>query len=168
LIFIDESGANLGMVSDYARAEGGARAKAAKPFDIGEKFSIIGAISSTGIVGMMYIESATDGNAFETFIAKCLIPNLERGKFVIMDNVGFHKQEEIRILIEKAGSRVVFLPPYSPDLSPIEQMWSKVKYWLKKIMPRTKSKFHDALAEALASLNQEDFEEWFSECGYAI
>jgi len=156
------------MVSDYARAEGGARAKAPRPFNSGEKFSIIGAISLAGIVGMMYIESATDGEAFKTFIKKCLIPNLGLDKFVILDNVGFHKQNEIRELIEQAGSKVVFLPPYSPDLSPIEPMWSKIKQLLRKLMPRTKAEFHDALAESLSSLNQEDFEEWFSECGYEV
>ena len=156
------------MVSDYARAEGGARAKAPRPFNSGEKFSIIGAISLAGIVGMMYIESATDGEAFKTFIKKCLIPNLGLDKFVILDNVGFHKQNEIRELIEQAGSKVVFLPPYSPDLSPIEPMWSKIKQLLRKLMPRAKAEFHDALAELLSSLNQEDFEEWFSECGYEV
>lgn len=149
------------MVTDYARAEGGNRAKSPKPFDVGEKFSIIGAVSLSGIVGMMYIESSVDGDAFVTYIEKFLIPKLRKGNFVILDNVRFHKKAEIKELIENVGAKVVFLPPYSPDLSPIEKMWSKLK-------PRTNADFHAALSEALFSVNEEDFEEWFEECGYAI
>ena len=168
LIFIDESGANLGMSTDYARAEGGERAKMPKPFNAGEKFSIIGAITLTGIVAMMYIASAVNTAIFKTFVAQLLTPKLRRGQFVIFDNVGFHKSQEIIDLIENAGARVVFLPPYSPDLSPIEKMWSKIKEILKRKKPRKKAEFHDALLYAITSVNDEDFEEWYDACGYSL
>jgi transposase len=168
LIFIDESGANLGMTSNYARAEGGQRIKMPKPFDTGEKFSVIGAVSLTGIVAMMYVASAVNGDIFKAYVEQLLIPKLCRGQFVIFDNVGFHKSKELIALIEKAGAKVVFLPPYSPDLSPIEKMWSKIKEILKRKKPRSKAEFHDALFEAITSVNDNDFEEWYESCGYSI
>ena len=168
LIFLDESGANLGMTSEYARVEGGERAKMPKPFNTGEKFSVIGAISLTGIVAMMYIASAVNGNIFKAYIEQLLVPKLRRGQFVIFDNVGFHKSKELIELIESVGARVVFLPPYSPDLSPIEKMWSKIKDTLKKLKPRSKAEFHNSLLEAITSVNDEDFEEWYDACGYSM
>ena len=83
-----------------------------------------------------------------------------------MDNASIHKSDEITAMIKNVGAKVVFLPPYSPDLSPIEKMWSKVKEILKRLMPRTKADFHDALGKALDSVNEEDCEEWFDACGY--
>lgn len=168
MIFIDESGANLGMVNDYARAEGGCRANAPRPFDTGEKFSIIGAVALTGIVAMMYIEASVNGYVFKGFIEKYLLSKLRPGQFVIFDNVSFHKPKEVINLIESVGAKVVFLPPYSPDLSPIEKMWSKIKEILRRNKPRTKAQFHSALANSLSSMNDEDFEEWYESCGYSI
>jgi transposase len=168
MIFIDESGTNLGMVNDYARSKGGNRAIAPKPFDIGEKFSIVGAIALTGIIAMMYVSTAVNGNIFKGFVEKMLIKKLRPGQFVVFDNVSFHKSKEIINLIESTGAKTVFLPPYSPDLSPIEKMWSKIKTLLKRKKPRTKSDFHIALAEALYSVNDEDFEEWYESCGYSV
>jgi len=87
----------------------------------------------------MYIQDAVNKVIFETFINKFLIPNLGSAKYVVMDNVRFHKNSDIISSIEKAGAKVVFLPPYSPDLSPIEKMWSKVKEKLKRSKPRSDS-----------------------------
>jgi len=168
IIVLDESGSDLKQTSDYARAEGGARAKAAKPHCPGKKFSIIGAISITCIVAVMYVECAVNGNIFKAFIEELLLPKLKPGDFVIMDNVSFHKQLIIRTIIESKGARVVFLPPYSPDLSPIEKMWSKIKETLKKNKPRTKAEFHDALFLALNLVNEEDLESWHEDCGYEV
>jgi transposase len=168
MVFIDESGANLAMTNDYARAEGGQRVNAPKPFDVGSKFSIVGAIALTGIVAMMYVEAAVNGEIFREFIRQFLVPKLRPGQYVIFDNVSFHKQKEMIELIRSAGARVVFLPPYSPDLSPIEKMWSKMKEVLKKNKPRTKADFHMALSAALSSMNDGDFEEWYDACGYSL
>jgi transposase len=148
--------------------EGGKRATMPKPFNIGEKFSIIGAVCLTGIVAMMYIVSAVNGSIFKTYIKKLLIPKLRRGQFVIFDNVSFHKSKDLIDLIEKTGAKVVFLPPYSPDLSPIEKMWSKIKEILKRKKPRSKAEFHDALLEAITRVNEGDFKEWYEACGYSI
>jgi transposase len=154
------------MVTDYSRAVGGDRATAPKPFDKGEQFSIIGAISMIGIVAMMYVERAVNADIFLGYIEQSLLPNIKPGQYVVMDNARVHKSEAIANMIESVGAKVVFLPPYSPDLSPIEKMWSKVKEILKRLMPRTKADFHDALGKALCSVNEEDCEEWFDACGY--
>jgi transposase len=168
MIFIDESGANLAMTTNYGRAEGGQRVKAPKPFNIGMNFSVIGAISLLGIIAIMYIESAVDTNIFSVFVKKLLLSKLKPGQFVIFDNVKFHKAKEIKDLIESRGAKVVFLPPYSPDLSPIEKMWAKIKETLKKMMPRTEPQFHDALVKSLFNVSDDDFEEWYDCCGYSL
>jgi len=168
IIVIDESGANLSMTSDYARAEGGERAKAPKPHLPGNKFSIIGAIGLACIVATMYITSSVDKDTFEAFVTQSLVPKLEAGKYVVMDNVPFHKNNYIVSLIESTGARVVFLPPYSPDLSPIEKMWAKIKEFIKRSKPRSNAEFHDALAVALNSVNEDDLQGWYEECGYNV
>ena len=168
VIVIDESGADLGMTSDYARAEGGERAKAPKPHCPGKRYSMIGAIAITRIVAMMYIEEAVNGEIFQTFIEKLLLPKIGTGKYVVFDNVGFHKTAAIISLIENTGAKVVFLPPYSPDLSPIEKMWSKIKEILKRKKPRTDAEFHNALSKALSAVDEEDLLGWYEDCGYAL
>jgi transposase len=168
IIVLDEAGADLGMTTDFSRAEGGERAKAPKPFIVDKKFSIVGAISIIGIIAMMYVEKAINKDIFVNYIEQLLLPKLKKGQYVIMDNASIHKSEAIVNLIESAGARVVFLPPYSPDLSPIEKMWSKAKEILKRLMPRTKADFHNAVAIAMDTVNEEDCEEWFDACGYPI
>jgi transposase len=167
IIVIDESGANLSMTSDYARSEGGTRAKSPKPHNKGNKFSIIGAIGIFCIVAASYIQSAVNTNIFETFVRRLLMPKLSAGKYVVMDNVGFHKSSAMVALIESTGAKVVFLPPYSPDLSPIEKMWSKIKEILRRSKPRTNAEFHEALSTALYAVSEDDLTGWYEECGYA-
>ena len=166
MIFIDESGAKLTLDLLYGRAQGGQRVKASKPYRRGQTLSIIGAVSLAGVVAAMYGEWATDGVAFLTFIQTMLVPHLRRGHIVIMDNVSFHKLQEVKEAIESTGARLLFLPPYSADLSPIELMWSKLKQYLRKKAARTLGSFHQALLEAFETLTDYDFEEWFSHCEY--
>ena len=165
-MILDESGSDLKQARDYARAEGGTRAKAPKPHCPGKKFSIIGVISIFAITAMMYIESAINGSIFFTFVKELLLPKLGPGKYLIMDNINFHKNSAVIELIESTGTKVVYLPPYSPDLSPIEKMWSKIKTILKSIRPRTESEFHDVLFHAANEVDQDDLQAWFEDCGY--
>lgn len=168
IIVIDESGADLSMTSDYARAEGDARATAPKPHLTGSRFSIIGAIGTTCVIAAMYIQKSVNTEIFKTFVEQLLCPKLGAGKYVVMDNIGFHKSDAITKLIESTGARVVFLPPYSPDLSPIEKMWSKIKDILKRSKPRSNAEFHSALAIALHEVNEDDLLSWYEECGYNV
>ena len=168
IIVLDESGSDLSQTSDYARAAGGERAKAAKPHAPGGKrFSIIGAISTSAIVAMMYIDCAINGNIFVEFIRK-LLPKLRPGQYLVMDNISFHKKEMVKTLVESVGARVVFLPPYSPELSPIEKMWSKIKHFIKQKKPRTEADFYNTLFSASTEINEEDLEAWYEDCGYQI
>jgi len=167
-VFIDEAGSQTNIVSEYARAKGEKRAKIAKPGCRWEHFSIVGAISIFGIVAITYGKWATNAMIFLNFVKNFLIKKLRYGKIVFMDNVPFHKGREIRELIESVGAKLVFLPPYSPDLSPIEKMWSKIKHYLKKFRPGSAGEFHTALLDSLSMLNDEDFEEWYDCCGYQL
>ncbi len=117
---------------------------------------------------MLYGKWSTDAQIFISFVKDFLIKKLKKGQIVFMDNAQFHKNEMVKTLIESVGAQLVFLPPYSPDLSPIEKMWSKIKHFIKKFAPRTAGEFHDALLSSLSELNDEDFEAWYEDCGYDI
>ena len=168
IIVLDESGANLGMASDYSRALGGSRAKSPKPHCPGKRYSIIGAISLEKIEAMMYVEGPVNAEIFEGFLTEILIPQVKHGQYLVLDNVRFHKTETIIALLKAAGVSVVFLPPYSPDLSPIEKMWSKIKGFLKRLKPRTEGDFHQFLVQAIDAVTDRDLEAWYDECGYAV
>ena len=168
IFVLDESGANLSMTRDYARAFGGSRAKHPKPHNIKQNYSIIAVISILQIIAINYIENAVNADIFKVFIKKSLVPKLKKGCYVVLDNVNFHKDTEIRQMIEATGASLVFLPPYSPDLSPIEKMWSKIKIILKKYKPRTPEEFHNALSNATCEITDDDLENWYEECGYNI
>ena len=167
IVVLDECGANEKMARDYARAYGGERARAPKPHCPGKKYSIIGAISLEGIEAIVSIEGAVDGALFEEFIKRAVVPIIE-GKYLVLDNVKFHKSEAIEQLITGAGGRVVFLPPYSPELSPIEKMWSKIKGILKACKARTEEAFQTALTFAVHQVTTSDIAAWYIECGYAV
>lgn len=167
-VFIDESGSDTVSCSDYGRTVGGDRLKSPKPAGRWERFSMIAAISIFGVVAMLYGPWATDGEIFMNFVKDFLIKKLRKGQIVFLDNARIHKNSIIKVLIESVGAKLVFLPPYSPDLSPIEKMWSKLKHFIKKLSPRTAGEFHDALVSALSELNDDDFEAWYDDCGYAL
>jgi len=168
LIFIDESGANLRMVSAYARAEGGQRVNMAVPYDRGASFSIIGAISTQKVAAALYGEWATDGEIFLSFVEDTLVPQLKSKHIVIMDDIKFHLQTSVAKAIESKGAKVIFLPPYSPDFSPIENMWSKLKTTLRKLAPRTVKEFKKAIRTAFKAINKNDLANWFKHCGYKV
>jgi len=154
------------MCRDYARAVGGSRIKMPKPFIRGNNISIISAISFEKVITALYGEWATDGEIFLTFIENCLVPHLKSGHVVIMDNIAFHKTDAVKNAIEKTGAILEYLPGYSPDFSPIENMWSKIKTILRRIMPRTINQFKSAISESFESITQKDLHEWYRHCGY--
>jgi len=152
LIFIDESGAHLQMTPRYGRAYGQSRAVASAPYQHGNHITMISAISLDGIEAALYGEWAADGDVFSTFIEKCLCPKLQPRHHVIMDNVSFHKSEKVTALIQAHGAKVIFLPPYSPELNPIEEMWSKIKILLRKHSARNIHAFKKAIKIAYKSI----------------
>lgn len=154
------------MSSDYARAPRGKRAVVSEPKNKGKNISLVGAISLTGIVAMMYCLCTVDSIGFLGFVNDYLVPNLRPGQIVVMDNINFHCSVAVKEAIESAGASVAFLPPYSPELNPIENMWSKIKAYLKRKRTQTLSDFHVRLFEALEAVTEYDCEGWFENAGY--
>jgi len=162
LIFIDEAGSNLAMIRLYARSLIGTRARGSKPHQRGKNVSIIGAISMKEIITSVNILGSANKIIFEAFIANKLVPKLWDGAYVIMDNCTIHKNKEIEELIEEAGAKVMYLPPYSPDFSPIENCWSKVKTILRTIGARTYQELAKAIEQAFNQVTKKDLRNWFA------
>ena len=121
-----------------------------------------------GVAASMTVDAATDTDVFGAFVEQVLVPTLRPGQVVVMDNLAAHKVEWIRQLIEHAGCRVVYLPPYSPDLSPIEPMWSKVKQLLRSAAAQTVEALHAAVGDALSAITASDCRGYFGHCGYTL
>ena len=130
--------------------------------------TMISSMRLDGSTACMAIDGATDTEVFRAYLSEVLIPTLREGDIVVMDNLTPHKNEETLALIEKAGASVLFLPPYSPDLNPIEKMWSKVKAALRSLEARTHEELLAAIAKALSLVSASDARNWFSVCGYSI
>lgn len=166
LIFLDESGANLQMVPLYGRGYSGERVVKAVPFNRGKSFTMLSAISFTKVEAAVYGEWAANGEIFLEFIKKCLCPVLQARHVVVMDNVAFHKVSGVKEAVELTGAKLIYLPPYSPDLNPIEQMWSKIKTCLRKESARTVSKFASSIKIAFTNIEESDLKNWYGHCGY--
>jgi transposase len=146
----------------------GKRAHAWSPDKRGKNVTIVGAIALRGIVGAMSFKGGNDKNAFETYVKKVLVPNLWEGACVVMDNFSSQKVSGIKEAIESVGAHLIYLSPYSPDFSPIENFWSKVKEFLRSQKTRTYSDLDKAITSALETINLSDIIGWFQHCGYCI
>lgn len=148
------------------RCPRGQRLRCGVPHGHWRTTTVIGAVRLDGTTACMAIEGATDTEVFRSYVSDVLVPTLQSGDIVIMDNLAPHKSEQTIALIEAAGASAVFLPPYSPDLNPIELMWSKVKAVLRAAEARTHESLLTALASALDSVSPSDARNWFAHCGY--
>lgn len=166
LIFIDESGVNLQMAPRYGRAYGKERAVISAPYQRGNMITVIGAISLHRVETAMYGQWAANSEIFIHFIEKNLLPILKPEHVIVMDNVNFHKSEKVRELIGSVGAKVIYLPPYHPELNPIEEMWSKIKGVLRKLAARDLQIFKQAIKKAFYSISQSDLLGWFKHAGY--
>lgn len=164
LVFIDESGVNLSLTRRTARSPRGRRAHGTKPQKRGQNVSLIGAMGLQGMIAQVSLLGATDGLTFEAFISQRLIPKLWPGACVVMDNCSIHKSEEIEQLITQVGASLIYLPPYSPEFSPIENCWSKVKSVLRSIGARTYPDLVEAIKQAFNQVSLEDIQSWFTHC----
>ncbi len=156
------------MTRLYARAPIGERAVGSAPQNYGPNVTMIGSLGPEGIHAAASYEGPTDGPVFRAFVEKVLAPTPSSGDVVVMDNLPSHKVKGIRDVIEQRGAQLVYLPPYSPDLSPIEQCWSKVKAFLRKAQARTKESLNQAIDQALGQVTAADAKGWFLHCGYAL
>lgn len=154
------------MTREYARAPRGERAHGSIPRNAGTVTTMIGALDVKGVRAMMTDEGATDGEVFETFLQRVLFRKLKPGDIVVLDNVGAHRTANVRRLIRAAGARVLYLPPYSPDLNPIELCWSKLEALLRDFGARTRDALDDAICRAMDLIDPGDAAAWFEHCGY--
>lgn len=168
LVFLDETGCHTAMTRTYARAPVGQRVVGYVPRNRGTVTTVLGAIALDGIRAMMTIEGATTAAVFEAFVESLLVPSLNPGDIVVMDNVGAHKPAYILERIRAADAHVLFLPPYSPEFNPIELFWNKFKELLKHMAPRSRQELDHAIAKAMELTTHEDIAGWFQHCGYKI
>ena len=148
------------------RAERGQRVHASAPAGHWHTTTMLSSIRMDGFTTCWAVDGATDTESFRAYVRHVLVPTLRPGDVVVMDNLSAHKNPYTRSLIRKAGAKVLFLPAYSPDLNPIEMMWSKIKQALRSAEARSLPALMDALAAALANVTPEDARNWFIHCGY--
>jgi transposase len=138
------------------------------PINYGSNLTLIGALGASGLDALMTVDGATDGEIFRVYVGEVLCPTLRPGDIVVMDNLAAHKVSGIREAIEGRGAKLIYLPPYSPDLSPIERCWSKIKTTLRAIGARTRRALERAIKKALSMITGSDALAWFAHCGYQL
>ena len=166
--FVDEAGVNLALTRLFARAPKGERVCDSVPQNYGENVTMLGALSVAGVEALMTVNGATDGDIFLAFVREVLSSTLSAGDVVIWDNLGAHRSVAVREAVEQRGAKLIFLPPYSPDMNPIERCWSKIKTALRAAKARTREALEAAIKQALATVTESDARSWFAHCGYAL
>ncbi|HEV7889639.1 MAG TPA: IS630 family transposase [Pyrinomonadaceae bacterium] len=168
-IFLDESAVNTAMTPTHGRAPVGERVVDSAPRNYGEQTSIVGALSfGRGLVATMTLTGAVDTLAFDAYLVRVLCPRLRKGDVVVLDNLNVHKASQVEEAAALRGAEVIWLPPYSPDFSPIEQCWSKIKSLLRAAKARTREELEKALATAIGQVTKSDIRGWFKHCGYRV
>jgi transposase len=168
LVFVDETGANTGMTRTHGRAPRGERVKATAPGSWKNVTLLVG-MRTAGVVAPLAVAGATDRAVFQTYVEEVLVPELRRGDVVVWDNLQPHKNPAVGAAIEAVGARVEPMPVYSPDLTPIEEMFSKTKAYLRQVAARTTETVIAAMGEALERVTPSDILGWFHDrCAYAM
>lgn len=168
LVFLDECGVNTGMTRLYGRALKQKRVIEAVPDTRFHRTTVLSSVRLDGTIVPFVFEGALNGDIFRVYITQLLAPSLKPGDIVIMDNLSSHKVSGIVEAIEDVGASAMFLPPYSPDLNPIELMWSKIKALLRKLKIRAKELLDDAIGSALSHISLSNISGWFRHDGYAL
>lgn len=166
LVVVDETGSNIGLTPLYARAPQGERAYGSIPRNRGQNTTLLASLSLDGMGAAMILEGATDAIAFEIYVEQMLAPSLQPGQLVVMDNLSSHSGPKVRQAIQAKGCQLLFLPTYSPDLSPIEEAFSKLKAFLRWVGARTREDLYEALSHAVEAITPQDALGWFTHCGY--
>jgi hypothetical protein len=170
LVFLDECGVLTDMARLHGRSRRGTRAHGSAPFGHWTRVTVLGALGAEGIVGAMGVEAATSAAVFHAYLDRVLLPELRRTRpdaVLVMDNLAAHKAPRIRALLDRSGFAYRYLPAYSPDLSPIEPAWAKVKAELRRAAARTVEALHGACGPALAAITPQDAAGFFRHCGYS-
>jgi transposase len=166
LVFLDECGINTLMARLHGRCPQGKRLVESAPAASWQTTTLLSAVRLEGVIAPMMLTGSINGESFAGYIEAFLVPELKPGDMVIMDNLPSHKSQRVTDAIERAGCRLVYLPPYSPDFNPIENMWSKVKARLRRAGARTFDTLVGAVRDALLAVTPEDCDGYFEHCGY--
>jgi transposase len=167
LVFVDETGANTKLARTRGRGPRGKRVHGKAPWGHWQTTTFVGSLRAGGMTAPMVIDGAMNGPAFLAYVRHVLAPSLTPGDIVVLDNLGAHKVAGVRAAIEAAGATVRYLPPYSPDLNPIELAFAKLKGLLRKAAARTKEALHNAIAQAIDAFTPAECSNYLRHDGYA-
>ena len=166
LVFVDECSTNTSLAPLYAWSRRGERALCSVPRNWGANTTLVASMSAAGMGPSLAVEGPTTREVFETYLQRLLAPSLEPGQVMVMDNLSSHKGQRVRELIEGKGCELLYLPPYSPDLDPIEEAFAKVKALLRKAGARTREALIKAMVRALEAVTAKDARGFFEHRGY--
>jgi transposase len=167
LLFVDEMGVNISLSPLYAWSRRGERAFGSAPRNWGKNVTLLASITHRGVGPCLAVEGPTTREVFEAYLERVLAPTLEPGRVVVMDNLSAHKGGRVREIVKRAGCELIYLPPYSPDLNPIERAFSKVKGLLRRAEARTREALIEAMGLALEAVSARDALGFFEHCGYS-
>jgi transposase len=166
LVFVDEMGTNTSLSPLYGWSKKGERAYGSVPRNRGKNTTVLSSMSAEGMGPSLAVEGATNAKVFETYVERVLGPTLRRGQVLVMDNLSAHKGERVRVLIEQRGCEILYLPSYSPDFNPIEEAFSKIKGFLRKVEARSREALLEAIGAAISAIANQDAHGFFEHCGY--
>jgi transposase len=166
LVFVDEMGVNTSLAPLYAWSRRGERALASVPRNWGANVTLLASMSAEGMGPCLAVEGSTTGEVFKTYLKRALVPSLRPGQVVVMDNLSSHKGSWVRELIEGRDGELMYLPPYSPDLNPIEEAFAKLKALLRRAGTRTHEALIEAMGRALGAVTASDARGFFEHRGY--
>jgi transposase len=167
LVFVDEMGTNTSLSALRAWSRRGQRAFCSVPRNRGPNTTLLSSMTMEGMGPSLAVEGATTSAVFEAYVEWGLSPTLCPGQVVVMDNLTAHKGERVRELIEGRGCELLYLPPYSPDLNPIEEAFSKIKAFIRKAEARSRGALIEAMGAAILAVTARDARGFFEHCGYA-
>ncbi len=165
-VFLDETGATTNMVRRYGRCARGERLVDATPWGHWKVTTFVAGLRESGLIAPLVLDGPMTGEVFRAYVEQMLAPSLEPGDVVVLDNLPAHKVAGIKEAITAAGASLLYLPAYSPDLNPIEQLFAKLKALLRKAAARTKDALWDAIGEALGACPEAECRNYLAHCGY--
>lgn len=166
LVFLDKSGVNTNLTRLYGRAPSSQRTVDHSPLNTPQTMTVLSSIRLNGEKAFTTYQGGTTGERFVQYLKETLLPTLKPGDIVVMDNMRSHHVKAVREVLEEKGMKILYLPPYSPDLNPIEKMWSKMKALLRGRKIRSLDLLPDAVRMSLASVLQMDCQHWFAASAY--
>jgi transposase len=165
-VFLDETATTTHMARRYGRSPRGARLVTAVPHGHWKTTTFVAALRQSGVIAPLVLDGPMTGAAFRAYVEQSLAPALEPGDVLVLDNLAAHKVDGVRQALAAAGASILYLPPYSPDLNPIEQLFAKLKALLRKAVARTKDELWRAIGRLLATVPPAECANYLDHCGY--